>query len=170
MRAPALLVLSGLALGAAACAGVQPTPPVTSPLPIAGGAPSPIEGHDWFYHPDGDTARLVYGTPESDDLKLGFDCGRASGRLDIVTLAEEGAKAEITLESGGDTERFPAVSEPSQLDEGVLLTAGAPTTEPVLQRFRRLGWIARWRDGEREAYAPQPGSAADIARFFAFCG
>lgn len=70
MRAPALLVLSGLVLGAAACAGVEPTPPV-SPLPAPGGAPPPLEGHDWFYHPDGDAARLVYGTPESDDMKLG---------------------------------------------------------------------------------------------------
>lgn len=170
MRAPALLVLSGLVLAAAACAGVEPTPPVTSPLPAPGGAPPPLEGHDWFYHPDGDAARLVYGTPESDDMKLGFDCGRASGRLEVVTLADQGANAEIILESGGDTERFPALSEPSELDDGVLLTAGASTTEPVFQRFRRLGWIARWRDGEREAYAPHPGSAPGIERFFAFCG
>ena len=170
MRAPALLVVSGLALGAAACASVEPAPPVSSPLPAPGGAPPPVEGHDWFYHPDGDMARLVYGTPESDDLKLGFECGRATARLDILTLAEAGAKAEIVLESGGDTGRFPAESEPSQLDDGVLLTAGASTAEPVLQRFRRLGWIARWRDGERETYAPHPGSAPDIERFFAFCG
>jgi hypothetical protein len=169
MRAPALLVLSGLALGAAACASVEPAAP-TSPLPAAGAAPTPVEGHDWFLHPDGDMARLVYGTPESDDMKLAFDCTRASGRLEVLTLAEQGAKAEILLESGGDTERFSAESEPSQLDDGVILTARTATAEPVLQRFRALGWIARWRDGEREAYAPHPGSAAHIERFFAFCG
>jgi len=30
--------------------------------------------------------------------------------------------------------------------------------------------MAQWRNGEREAYAPHPDSAANIERFFAFCG
>ncbi len=113
---------------------------------------------------------LAYGLAESDDLKLGFDCARGSGRLGIVTIAEKDAKAEIHVESGGDTERFSAASEPSQLNDGVILTASASTSEPVFQRFRRVGWMAQWRNGERDAYAPQPGSEPNIERFFAFCG
>jgi hypothetical protein len=34
---------------------------------------------------------------------------------------------------------------------------------------RSLGWIAQWVDGERTAYAPQPGSEVNVERFFAFC-
>ena len=170
MRARALFVLSGLALGASACATVETPAPVMAPTPMASaGAPAPVEGYDWFYHPDEDTARLAYGLAESDDLKLGFDCARGTGRLEIVTIAAKGAKAEILVESGGDTERFAAASEPSQLNDGVILTARASTSEPVFQRFRRVGWMALWRDGDREAYAPQPESAGHIERFFAFC-
>ncbi|HYC99395.1 hypothetical protein [Brevundimonas sp.] len=171
MRMRALLVLSGLAVSAAACATVEP-PAATEPTPppVTSGAPLPVEGHDWFYYADEETGRLVYGAAESDDLRLGFDCRRASGRLEVLTLAGKGAKPEIVVESGGDTGRFPARSEPSQLDDGVLLTADATTTEPVFQRFRRIGWIARWRDGEREAYAPHPASRPNIESFFAFCG
>jgi hypothetical protein len=169
MRLPALLIVTGLVLGAGACATVEPSAS-PEPPPAAGGAPAPTAGHDWLFSADDDTARLAYGVPESDGLKLGFDCRRSSGRLEIVTLGPEGAKAEIFVESGGETRRFAARSEPSQLDDGVLLTADASTAEPVFQRFRRLGWMALWRDGVREAYAPQPGSGGVIEDFFAFCG
>ncbi|MBW8305201.1 MAG: hypothetical protein K0M78_15070 [Brevundimonas sp.] len=168
MRTRALVALSALTLGAAACAPVEPPAPAPSPAP--GGAPAPVEGYDWFYSPDDDTARLAYGLAESDDLKLGFDCRRGAGRLEMVAIAEKGAKAEIHLEAGGETARFPADVEPSELHDGVFLSAGASTSEPVFQRFRRIGWLAQWRDGQREAYAPQPGSASNIERFFAFCG
>lgn len=168
MRARALLVLSSLAMGAAACATVEP--PAEAPPPTPGAAPPPVDGYDWFYNTDDDTARLAYGLAESHDLKLGFDCRRGTGRLEMVAIADKGAKAEISLESGGETARFPAEAEPSQLHDGVFLSVGATTAEPVFQRFRRVGWMAQWRDGEREAYAPQPGSAANIERFFAFCG
>ena len=74
------------------------------------------------------------------------------------------------VRTGGDTGRFPAESELSLLHEAMILTAEAPTSEPVLQRFRRLGWIAQWHGEERAAYAPHPGSEPNIERFFAFCG
>lgn len=168
MRLPALLALSGLALSAAACATVEPQPAGSGAA--SSGAPAPVEGYDWFYHADDGAARLAYGLAESDDLKLGFDCQRGAGRLEMVAIADKGAKAEIHVESGGDTERFPAQSEPSELHDGVFLSAGASTSEPVFQRFRRVGWLAQWRDGAREAYAAHPGSVPNIERFFAFCG
>lgn len=168
MRAPALLLLSGLTLGAAACASVEPA--AVEPTPVAASAPLPVEGYDWFFHPDDTAARLAYGVAESDDLKLGLDCQRGSGRLELTTLADDGDKAEIHLESGGDTERYPAKSEPSLLHDGVILTAEAGTGEPVFQRFRRIGWVALWRGGEREVYVPHPPSEPVIERFFAFCG
>lgn len=172
MRMRALFVLSALTVGAAGCATVDaPAPAVSPPPPAAPGpAPLPVEGYDWFYSTDEDAARLAYGLAESDDLKLGLDCRRGTGRLEMVAIAEKGAAPEVYVESGGETERFPASSEPSQLHDGVFLTAEASTAEPVFQRFRRVGWMAQWRDGEREAYAPQPGSKSNVERFFAFCG
>jgi len=169
MRAPALIILTGLTLGVAACATVEaPTEP--APGVASSGAPVPVPDHDWFYHRDGGEARLVYGLAESDDLRLGLDCAEGSGRLALSAVGGPEAKPEIYIEAGGETERFPALSEPSQLNDGVFLTAEADADAPVFQRFRRVGWLALWLDGERQAYAPQPESAPNIERFFAFCG
>ena len=169
MRARALIVLTGLALGAAACATVE-SPVESAPVVVSSGSPAPVANHDWFYHRDGEEARLVYGLAESDDLRLGLDCRQGSGRLALSAVGGPDAKPEIHVEAGGETERFAAQSEPSELHEGVFLTAEAATNAPVFQRFRRVGWLALWQDGERQAYAPHPGSTPNIERFFAFCG
>ncbi|WP_439476881.1 hypothetical protein [Brevundimonas sp.] len=169
MRAPALIVLTVLALSAAACATVE-TPVEPAPAGASSGSPAPVADHDWFYHRDGGEARLVYGLAESDDLRLGLDCGQGSGRLTLSAVAGPDARPEIHVEAGGETERFAARSEPSELHEGVFLTAEAGTDALVFQRFRRVGWIALWLDGERQGYAPHPESAPNIERFFAFCG
>jgi len=168
MRAPVLIVLSGLALGAGACATMEA--PAAASAAAATGAPAPVVDHDWFYHQEEGEARLVYGLAESDDLGLGLDCARASGRLTLSALGGPDARPEIHIESGGETGRFPAFSEPSLLHDGVFLTAEAAADAPVFKRFRQVAWLSLWRDSEREAYVPHPGSAPNIERFFAFCG
>ncbi|GAA0655561.1 hypothetical protein [Brevundimonas lenta] len=165
MRLPILLSLSLLA-GVAACATApEPAPPVAT---AAG--PAPVAGYDWFFHEDENDARLAYGTEATDDLKLGLDCRRGSGRLDLSANAPAGTAPEIHIESGGDTERYRAKSEPSMVNEGVFLSAEARADEPVFQRFRRVGWLALWQGDERQPFAPHPGSAGRIEQFFAFCG
>lgn len=169
MRAARLTILTGLALAAAACATVE-SPPEPPTAVASSGPPAPIADHDWFYHRDGEAARLVYGLAESDDLRLGLDCNEGSGRLALSAVGGPDARPEILVEAGGETQRFAAQSEPSQLHDGVFLTADAKADTPVFQRFRRIGWLALWVDGERQAYAPHPESAPNIERFFAFCG
>ena len=169
MRAATLTLLTGLALAATACATVE-TPAAPAPVVASAGAPAPVADHDWFYHRDGDAARLVYGLAESDDLRLGLDCSEGSGQLALSAVGGPDAKPEILVEAGGETQRFAAQSEPSQLHDGVFLTADAKADTPVFQRFRRIGWLALWVDGERQAYAPHPESAPNIERFFTFCG
>ncbi|MDI1325429.1 MAG: hypothetical protein PSV23_01385 [Brevundimonas sp.] len=167
MRSPTILALAVLALTASACATAAPD---ASALAASSGSPAPVEGYDWFFQADDDVARLAYGLAESDDLRLGLDCRRASGRLSLGGVASDTARPEFHIESGGETGRFPARTEPSQLHDGVLLSAEAPANAPVFQRFRRVGWLALWQDGARQAYAPHPASAPNIERFFAFCG
>ena len=162
-----ILALTVLALTASACATAGPD--TTTPT-ASSGPPAPVEGYDWFFHADEDAARLAYGLAESDDLRLGLDCSRASGRLSLSGVAQDASKPEFYIESGGETGRFPAEAEPSQLNDGVFLSAEAPADAPVFRRFRQLGWLALWRDGTRQAYAPHPASAPNIERFFAFCG
>ncbi|RZJ27705.1 MAG: hypothetical protein EON85_10650 [Brevundimonas sp.] len=134
------------------------------------GAPAPVEHYDWFLHQDAQEARLAYGREESDDLRIGLDCRKNSGRLALSAVAPEGAAHEIHLESGGDTERYAAQAEPSELHDGLFLTAEAKAGDPVFQRFRRVGWLAVWQGEERQAYAPHPASSDRVERFFAFCG
>jgi hypothetical protein len=160
------LPVIGLAGLNAACANVAP---VATPTPVTASAPAPTPGYDWFLSEDQGTARLAYGVEASDDLKLGLDCSAGTGKVDLVALGKTGSD-EIYLESGGETERFAAEGEPSQLHDGDLLIATVEADVPVLQRFRRLGWIAQWVDGQRAAYAPQPGSGSNVERFFALCG
>lgn len=168
MRAPALFVLSGLTLALAAC---NTTGQPGMGLSVASsGAPAPVAHYDWFLHQDGQEARLAYGLEESDDLRIGLDCRKNSGRLALSAIAPEGAAHEIHLESGGDTERYAAEAEPSELNDGLFLTAEAKAGDPVFQRFRRVGWLAVWQGEDRHAYAPHPGSSDRVERFFAFCG
>jgi hypothetical protein len=80
MRSRTILALAVLALTASACATAAPDAPS---LDASSGSPAPVEGYDWFFHADEDAARLAYGLAESDDLRLGLDCTRASGRLSL---------------------------------------------------------------------------------------
>jgi hypothetical protein len=163
MRLPILIAAAGLTLAACTTTGSPPAPLETA-------SPAPVESYDWFFHESGPEARLAYGLEESDDLRIGLDCHKNSGRLALSAIAPAGAAAEIHLESGGDIERYPAEAEPSELNDGVFLTAEAKASDPVFQRFRRVGWLAVWEGDQRHAYAPHPQSAGVIERFFAFCG
>lgn len=167
MRSPTIFALTVLAVTASACATAAPE----TPGGIASReSPAPVEGYDWFFHADAAAARLAYGLAESDDLRLGLDCDRGSGRLTLSGTASTGARPEFHIEAGGETARFPARAEASQLHDGVFLSGQAAADAPVFQGFRRVGWLALWQDGKRQAYAPQAGSAPNIERFFAFCG
>lgn len=164
-RASLLILLAASAL--VACSTTMPEAPSTT---MAGsGAPQPVEGYDWFLSEDGANAKLAYGTADSDDLKLGLECARGEGKLDLTASADKGASPEIYLESGGDTERYAAAAEPAEVHDGLILTAQAEGDAPVFQRFRRIGWLAVWQGGARQTYVPQPGSRDRIERFFAFC-
>ncbi|MBU1347264.1 MAG: hypothetical protein KKA16_09975 [Alphaproteobacteria bacterium] len=161
----AILTLSGLT---AACASNGPDAPAPV-VAAASSAPAPTPGYDWHLTPTDGAVLLAYGVAESDDLRLGLNCDLGSGRVDLTAPGKTGER-EIHLESGGETERFPAEGEPTELHDGDLLSAQAATSEPVLQRFRRVGWMAQWSDGRREVYVPHPGSEGAVERFFALCG
>lgn len=163
-RAGLWVLAAGLAL--AACT----TTPKPAPIATAGGSPAPLAGYDWFLNEDGAASQLVYGLQESDDVRLTLVCERADGKLEVSAHGPAGGPAEIHLESGGESERLRATSEALEISEGDWLTAMARTSDPVFQRFRKIGWIALWQGGERHAYAAHPASAGRIEQFFGRCG
>ena len=157
--------MGGALVGVAGCASVEPA----TPMIATASAPQPVAGYDWFYHAGADVASLAYGLKDSDDLKLGLECSRGAGKLELSALTASGNR-EIYLESGGDTERFAAQGEPSQLHDGDFLIAKTKADVPVLQRFRRVGWLAQWQGERRDIYVAHAASVANIERFFTFCG
>lgn len=154
-------VLASAGLAACATAPGRPAPDAS--------APAPVEGYDWFLNRDETALSLAYGVAESDEVKLSMECAAGSGDL-VLTAPGAAGEREIHLESGGDTERYAAEGETSQIHDGDFLTAEAAAGDPVFRRFRRLGWIAAWKGGAREVYAAHPGSAARVEAFFAACG
>lgn len=151
-----------LLLGAAGCASTPASPP---PNDIAS-APQPLEGHDWFLSLGDDRPGLMYGAENSDDVWLVLTCEPGAS---VITLTQPAIERHpIRVESGGDTETYPAETAPSDLHDH-LLTARAEKTDPVFQRFRRVGWLATWTDGQRAMMVPQPGSVGRIESFFAAC-
>ena len=166
LKTARLLTILSLGALATACSTTRDG----APAPLASsGSPAPIAGYDWYFHPEATEAKLVYGVENSDDLRLGLTCEKGSGRVEISANAPRGVR-EIYLESGGETERFPAKGEASQLTDGDFLTAQATTGTPLFQRFRRVGWLAQWEGQTRETYVPHPAAVPVIERFFAFCG
>jgi len=171
MRARSFLLLTGLGLSLTACATtpVAVVAPATIPIAAAPG-PAPIAGYDWFYNASEDEVSLSYGVAESDDVLLDLACITGTGKLMLLHAAAHDHPARIVVESGGDTETYPAETEPSELHDGLFLSATAPATDPVFQGFRRLGWLALLDDEKRQMMAAHPGSEDRIMQFFAACG
>jgi hypothetical protein len=167
MRPIIWLAPAAAALALSACA-----PTVSTRLVAASGngAPAPVAGYDWHLNEDADEASLSYGMAETDDVPLDLSCRPGSGALQILQTVAQGHPKTIALESGGDTGTYPAESEPSAMHDGLDLTAAARTTDPVFQRFRKLGWLATYGPDYRTPLAAQQGSDKQIDRFFVLCG
>ncbi|MET4682578.1 hypothetical protein [Brevundimonas faecalis] len=160
MPIAALLAVSALT----ACA-----PTAANLSGASSGAPMPTPGYDWHLNADADEASLTYGVAETDDAPMDLSCRPGSGALQILLTVAQGHPKAVSLESGGDTETYPAQAEPSALHEGLDLTAQARATDPVFLRFRRLGWLAPYGADYRTPFVAQPGSEKQIDRFFALC-
>lgn len=162
---PGLAALAVLALSACAA-----TPDHRALGAASSGAPQPVEGYDWFLNDDPEEPRLSYGYVQSDDVPFSLMCAPGSGKVRLALQGDAGGRGAITIESGGETEAYAAVAEPSEMHDGVHMIASAASADPVFQRFGRLGWLAVWKGEERLMMASQPGSAPRAAQFLALCG
>lgn len=160
MRLQKLLIPTALMGMMAACASVPSE---------QSSHPEPVSGKDWHFSDDRGESMLAYGVANSDDLHLRFDCTNGSRRLTIIAEAL-GRQRVVHLESGGDTERYPADPYENEMDGNEWLTAEASSEDPVFKRFKTLGWIALLNDNERQVYAAHPLSEDRIKRFFNNCG
>lgn len=141
-----------------------------APAP-ASPTPAPTEGVDWIFNAEEDSAELIFGTPQSDDVRLAIECrGGGDPVLGLTLLAAAGAPGEIVLRSGGRTQRYAANSEPDELNGGVILTSRlARKSDPVIQALRETGWLTVIHGGRPDNYIPQHNNTA-VADFFRWCG
>lgn len=161
LTAAAVAVVALSALGACA--------PTVAPMATSD-APLPVAGYDWFLNDDPEEPRLSYGLAQSDDVPLSLMCAPGSGKIGLSLAADRAPqRRSLTVESGGDTETFPARVEAADMHDGVHLVATAPASHPVFQRFYRLGWLAVWNGDQRSMMAAQPGSEGRAARFLEQC-
>lgn len=149
-----------------ACTTTQPKPAGVEPV---SGAPIAVPGLDWFLTEDPTETRLAYGRANSGDFRMALICEPGSGRVSLMQAAESVAEVMV-VESGGELERLSARAEPAGVQEGEILLAEATSAEPVLRRFRTLGWLASWQGEQREILAAHRGSRPSINRFFTLCG
>ena len=160
---PALLAAAALAACTTTGKGVTPDtrPPEARPL-----AEPRL---DWILNAEEDSARLIFGTPESDDMRLSLECrGGQVTELGLVAVGPRGAPAEIVITSGGKTQRYPALSEDEEMNGGVLLMAHARKTDPVIVAFRETGWLSVGPGGGAENLIPQHNTSA-VEDFFEWC-
>ena len=157
------VLLAAAMLAACTTTGKGVTPDVAGPRPTA--AP----GLDWILNAEEDSALLVYGAPESDDMRLSLECrGGQVAELGLVAVGPAGAPAEIVISSGGKTQRYPARSEEEPMTGGVMLMARAAKSDPVIVAFRESGWLSVGPAGRAENLIPQHNTSA-VADFFEWC-
>lgn len=164
-RALPLVLMAGSGLILAACSTTDST---HDPL-ASSGAPVPRAGYDWHLNQDDKEISLAYGMVDTDDVPLDLSCQPRTGTLNILHTTGGGGGPRIQLESGGDTETYPAKAEPAALGEGLDLTAKASSTDPVFLRFRQLGWLAVHGEQGREPYVATPSARSGIEQFFSLC-
>lgn len=170
LRRPAAIGLCLGLSGLGACSTIGGDSPLPAPVTAStSSAPLPKPGLDWFFHQTEPDATLAYGVANSDDVSLGLSCRAGTGDLWLWRDTQAQDTRELYLESGGDTERYPAETEPSAMTGGVFLSATARTSDPVMQRFRRTGWIALHEDGVRDVLVAHPENQTGIESFFAVC-
>ena len=169
MLRPALALLAGAALAGLAACATAPSPAGPTPGGPPLGAPAPTPGYDWIANLDDDGASLAYGVRDSDDVPLMLGCAPGSRRIGVTRPAAADSPT-LTLGVGEARLTLPVRSEPSALHDGVYLTGEASSGEPVLQGFRRTGWLWLHEDGEWHGLAGHPGAIPGIERFFQACG
>lgn len=126
-----------LALPLAACGGRdRPAPALAAPSAAETVAPRDAAAR-W----SGDAARLTFGPPQTDDVRLALACVGSGGEVELSTpVRQSSAAPSITIRADADTRSsFLAAAAPSRTVDGVILTARTTVRDPVLRAFARYG-------------------------------
>jgi hypothetical protein len=147
---------------------------VVALLGSAGIGASAQEVRQWIGIAGPNGASLLYGTPQSDDIVVGFWCERATDEL-VVSFrfepvgAADGMEIDMELSSEAGSVVLPATGERMLLDDAFVLEARTEL-DPVLRRIISEGVTLSImvQDGVEEI--PLAGAAEEAAALFEACG
>ena len=123
----------------------------------------------WFMHAEAGEAKLVYGTPQSDDVPLMLGCAAGSGRVSLSQSALRPGDG-VTLSAGRTRTVLYGEAEPDEMNGGVFVTAQTDTATPVLAAVAEGGGLAIEEAGRVQRLPATAREREDIRRFFAVCG
>lgn len=114
----------------------------------------------------GDEARLAYGAPDSDAVKLMLQCAKGSGRIEVSDNAEAGSN-HLVLSSGDNTDELSGRIEPGVTRPIVMATA--PAAASAFRSFRENGRIAVGAGDGSYVIAANSAERPGLERFFQLC-
>ena len=115
-------------------------------------------------------AKLTFGRPDSDDLKLMLECKPGSGRVEIFQFSGPERSGPMNLASGARTTRLAARAEPEDGPSDYVIRAAAQTGESALAGFRETGRLSVSGQGYRYEIVAKPGELKAVSQFFGRCG
>lgn len=113
---------------------------------------------------------ISYLEPETDNVWITLDCQLGSGRIRIDEPLRDQPTSSITLVSGDISETYAATMGNADEELGFPpgATANAPSSSPLMQRFRQTGELSY--QGGMPMPVRTEGERQRIEAFFAQCG
>lgn len=157
--------------------GSPSAPPAKGPEPAPSAAAPPVdlvpvtdvaEGEPrWMLSEDGENHFLAFAVPETDDVRLSFECGPGERFVRLWRETSEDDFHDFRLTSGASSFTFPAEYEP----EGMApqLRGVAPGRAQVFLNFRETGQLSlTTRDATHDLSASAMARPL-IESFFSYC-
>jgi len=137
---------------------------------LAGCAHEPVadSGYRWVFLSDtGESPRLAYGRPYSDDVILMLSCAPGADSVRISAVGLNGR--EIVLASNRTESRYPAQRAQSALIDNGLLEARGQMSSPALAGFQHTGALTLLTNGERHNLHANREDEGQVKAFFRSC-
>ncbi|MBO9560785.1 MAG: hypothetical protein J7515_19650 [Caulobacter sp.] len=157
-----------LAAGAAllgACSTTAPPMAVKSATPAPASDPSMV----WNYYKGAEgEVHLAFGTPDTDNTGILFQCRPKAGSVAFSTDLDKRAGA-VRFRSGAADKRYAAKAQTSEMTGGWTAQGEIPLPDPVLAAFEKTGVISQVEDRVYPQNARTDAERAGIKRFFGVC-
>ena len=97
-------------------------------------------GMSWARSDNAESARLVLGVPETDNVRVIAVCRPHSGEVDLTIIGRRGDGASVDLYSGKVWARYPGAGHPDEETYGAVdIDFKLSAEDPVLRQWTETG-------------------------------